>query len=119
MSNELAERFPPLPEPESKVGVVVFGDPERTHRFTADQMREYAARAIREAESEAAEVCGEAYQVVGVLLSDTGQFDTPHGEKVLDNLSAAKRIHKDVLPWSQVGELTTYPKPTPDQEPTQ
>lgn len=107
MSNELAERL----EAEAH------GMEARRFHSTASLLRE-AARAIRDAESEAAEVCAEAYQVIGVLLSDTGQFDTPHGEKVLDNLSAAKRVHKDVLPWSQVGELTAYPKPTPDQERT-
>jgi hypothetical protein len=48
---------------------------------------------------EAEQVCAEAYQVVGSLLSDLGRFDTPEAEKILDNLSQAKMVHKDVLPW--------------------
>lgn len=50
--------------------------------------------------SEAVEVCYEAYQVVGSLLSDLGKFGTPEGDKILDNLSQAKLVHKDVLPWA-------------------
>jgi hypothetical protein len=45
-------------------------------------------------------VCYEAYQVVGSLLSDLGKFETPEARKILDNLSQAKLIHRDVLPWS-------------------
>lgn len=48
---------------------------------------------------EAEQVCAEAYQVVGSLLSDLGKFDTDEAEKILDNLSQAKMVHKDVLPW--------------------
>ena len=48
---------------------------------------------------EAAEVCGEAYQVVGSLLDDLGVFNTPEAEKVLDNLSQHRMVHADVLPW--------------------
>lgn len=48
---------------------------------------------------EAARVCAEAYQAVGSMLSDLGQFDTPHGEKLLDNLSEHRLVHDDVLPW--------------------
>ncbi len=48
---------------------------------------------------EARQVCAEAYQVVGVLLDETGQFETEHGTKILDNLSEHRPIHDDVLPW--------------------
>ena len=44
-------------------------------------------------------LCAEAYQVVGSLLSDLGQFDTEKGRKVLDNLSQGCVVHDDVLPW--------------------
>jgi hypothetical protein len=44
-------------------------------------------------------VCYEAYQVVGSLLSDLGEFDTPEAQKILDNLSEARLVHDDVLPW--------------------
>ena len=50
-------------------------------------------------QSEAEEVCAEAYQVVGSLLSDLGIFETDAAEKILDNLSQARMVHKDVLPW--------------------
>jgi hypothetical protein len=49
--------------------------------------------------SEAEQVCAEAYQVVGSLLSDLGQFNTEQGRKILDNLSEHRMIHADVLPW--------------------
>lgn len=49
---------------------------------------------------EAQQVCAEAYQVVGILLDDTGQFETEHGTKILDNLSEHRQVHDDVLPWS-------------------
>lgn len=49
--------------------------------------------------SEAQEVCAEAYQVVGSLLSDLGIFETEKATKILDNLSQASLVHKDVLPW--------------------
>lgn len=41
----------------------------------------------------------EAYQVVGILASNCDQFDNPKVQKCLDNLAAAKQIHKDVLPF--------------------
>lgn len=49
--------------------------------------------------SEAEMVCAEAYQVVGCLLSDLGLFETEQARKILDNLSEARRVHQDVLPW--------------------
>jgi hypothetical protein len=48
---------------------------------------------------EAADVCAEAYQVVGSLLDDLGEFDSELGQKILDNLSEHRMVHKDVLPW--------------------
>jgi hypothetical protein len=50
-------------------------------------------------ENESEQVCAEAYQVVASLLSDLGQYDTEPGQKILDNLSQAKMVHSDVLPW--------------------
>lgn len=53
-------------------------------------------------------LCAEAYQVVGSLLYDVGAFDdahaqrvfnSTHAQKILDNLSQARRVHTDVLPW--------------------
>lgn len=55
---------------------------------------------LKRERDEAQQVCAEAYQVVGVLLDDTGQFDTEHGTKILDNLSEHRPVHDDVLPWS-------------------
>lgn len=59
-----------------------------------------AALAAQPVEPTGAEaVCAEAYQVVGHLLDDLGQFDTERGGKILDNLNEARLVHKDVLPW--------------------
>lgn len=55
-----------------------------------------AIERIRELE----ELCGEAYQVVGVLAERTGHFDDPQVQKELDNLADARMIHKDVLPFN-------------------
>lgn len=49
--------------------------------------------------SEAEKVCFEAYQAAGSMLSDLGAFETEEAQKLLDNLGAARLIHKDVLPW--------------------
>ena len=45
-------------------------------------------------------VCAEAYQVVGALLADAGRFDSPDGQKILDNLAEQRLRHTDVLPWA-------------------
>ena len=67
--------------------------------FTADQLRA-AVRADRaERVSDAEQVCYEAYQVVGSMLEDLGQFGSGRSWKVLDNLNQAKKVHDDVLPW--------------------
>jgi hypothetical protein len=52
-----------------------------------------------EANAEAEMVCAEAYQAVGCMLSDLGQFDSERGQKLLDNLSRARMVHQDILPW--------------------
>lgn len=54
-------------------------------------------------------VLGEAYQVVGSMLSDLGQFETDRAEHILDNLSQMRMVHDDVLPWPsfEVHSLTT------------
>ncbi|HBB9780290.1 TPA: DUF550 domain-containing protein [Escherichia coli] len=45
-------------------------------------------------------VCAEAYQVVGVMADVLGVFGDAAVQKVLDNLSQQKLVHKDVLPFS-------------------
>ncbi|MBL5841166.1 hypothetical protein I4U30_23155 [Enterobacter asburiae] len=46
-------------------------------------------------------ICGEAYQVVGALADKAGVFETSAGVgKMLDNLSQARMVHTDVLPFS-------------------
>ncbi|MBT2322564.1 hypothetical protein J7E62_09420 [Variovorax paradoxus] len=80
----------------------------RERDYSAEFPAEDAARmreaiALLQAEpSEATLVCYEAYQVVGSLLSDIGQFHTDSASKILDNLSQAKLMHKDVLPWASL-----------------
>jgi hypothetical protein len=56
---------------------------------------------------EAQRVCWEAYQVVGSLLSDLGIFDTPEAERILDNLSQARIVHQNVLPWPSFAPSST------------
>ncbi|HCS5420969.1 TPA: DUF550 domain-containing protein [Escherichia coli] len=45
-------------------------------------------------------VCDEAYQVVGVMADALGVFGDAAVQKVLDNLSQQKLVHRDVLPFS-------------------
>jgi len=44
-------------------------------------------------------ICAEAYQVVGILADECGRFGDDHVIKALDNLSQAKILHDDVLPF--------------------
>ncbi|EIP9221015.1 hypothetical protein LT875_002461 [Salmonella enterica] len=44
-------------------------------------------------------VCAEAYQVVGTLACMADVFETDAVEKILDNLSEARIVHDDVLPF--------------------
>ncbi len=70
--------------------------PNETELFTHPAPQQEPQRAAGE---EAEQVCAEAYQVVGSLLSDLGIFETPEAEKILDNLSQHRMVHHDVLPW--------------------
>lgn len=45
-------------------------------------------------------VLAEAYQVVGVMAEALGVFDDTAVQKVMDNLSQQKLIHREVLPFS-------------------
>ncbi|HDP9380064.1 TPA: DUF550 domain-containing protein [Escherichia coli] len=45
-------------------------------------------------------VCADAYQVVGVMADALGVFGDAAVQKVLDNLSQQKLVHRDVLPFS-------------------
>ena len=74
--------------------------PTRTVRyFTANQLRAAVMADRAERASAAEQVCYEAYQVVGSMLEDLGQFGSGRSWKVLDNLNQAKKVHDDVLPW--------------------
>lgn len=46
------------------------------------------------------EICAEAYQCVGVLADAAGVFESSQKvSDLLDNLSQAKMVHKDILPF--------------------
>lgn len=42
---------------------------------------------------------GQAYQVIGWLLSECGLFETAEGQRALDYLSNEQRYDDDFLPW--------------------
>jgi len=72
----------------------------RNEEAAAELRRQHAEiEALKAEVSKLGDICGEAYQVVGSLLSDVGAFDTPEAEKILDNLSQQELVHDDVLPW--------------------
>lgn len=77
-----------------------------------DPAHELPSAPAQQEPSEAEMVCAEAYQVVGCLLSDLGLFETEAARKILDNLSEARRVHQDVLPW----ESATAHQEPPQQE---
>lgn len=54
---------------------------------------------LAEQQCDATNACHQAYQAVAVMLIDLGLFDSDRGEKLLDNLSQARVVHEDVLPW--------------------
>ena len=86
--------------------------------YTAAQLRAAVLADRDERASAAEQVCYEAYQVVGSMLDDMGQFNTERARKVLDNLSQAKKVHEDVLPWPsfKVKErLVQIPQPTREE----
>jgi exonuclease VII small subunit len=49
--------------------------------------------------TDAATVCAELYQVIGSLAEEFGVFDHPDVQRALDNASAHKLVHRDLLPW--------------------
>jgi hypothetical protein len=50
--------------------------------------------------SEAEQVCHETYAAIGTILFDLAESGHPQAEKLLDNLSEARLVHKDVLPFA-------------------
>lgn len=44
-------------------------------------------------------ICGETYQVVGVLAAESNRFMDDEVTKVLDNLSLQEIVHEDILPF--------------------
>ncbi|BBD37530.1 hypothetical protein Amn_24100 [Aminobacter sp. Y103A] len=42
---------------------------------------------------------GQAYQVIGWLLSECGLFETAEGQRVLDYFSEEGRYDDNFLPW--------------------
>lgn len=58
---------------------------------------DYQTKRVTELES----ICVESYQVVGALVDAAGVFETSEAvSKALDNLSEAKLVHEDVLPFA-------------------
>jgi hypothetical protein len=44
-------------------------------------------------------ICDEAYQVIGSIAGEFHIMESPDVQRVLDNLSEKKLVHKDILPW--------------------
>lgn len=86
--SDVASGHPAFPQ------AAAFMDHVRTHLSAMAYAEENATRL-----AEVEQVCTEAYQVVGSLLTDVGEFDSERGTKILDNLSEAKMVHADILPW--------------------
>lgn len=88
---------------EEAVDGLFYATSDSLQRFAAIIAGVGAAPAAPDVAAELEEVktvCAEAYQVVGALLADAGRFDSPDGQKILDNLAEQRLRHTDVLPWA-------------------
>lgn len=92
--------------PESPLGqmrdaiAALAAQPQSTHPADPSKSPSAIDTSPAEGDEHPAElVCAQAYQVVGSLLDDLGQFGTALADKILDNLSEARIVHDDVLPW--------------------
>lgn len=47
---------------------------------------------------------GQAYQVIGWLLSECGMFETAEGQRALDYFSNEGHYDDDFLPWPRIQE---------------
>lgn len=54
--------------------------------------------------TEAELVCYQTYAALGMLLLEMAEQGHPQAEKLMDNLSQARLVHADVLPFAQ-GEV--------------
>lgn len=80
----------------------------------ADYVRafEAALASIRAEKPEAVDVCHRTYAALGPALFDLAERGHPQAGKLLDNLSQARIVHADVLPFADVplqqlpGEIT-------------
>lgn len=61
-------------------------------------VRQVAINALAMIE-ELGRICGESYQVVGILASEAHRFNDPFVIRALDNLSRQELMHEDVLPF--------------------
>lgn len=83
-----------------------------THTDEFNELRNKVFYALRDAQNDepvsnrdelpedVSTVLAEAYQVVGVMAEALGVFDDTAVQKVMDNLSQQKLIHREVLPFS-------------------
>ena len=83
-----------------------------THTDEFNELRNKVFYALRDAQNDehvsnrdelpedVSTVLAETYQVVGVMTEALGVFDDTAVQKVMDNLSQQKLIHREVLPFS-------------------
>lgn len=107
-------------EPVAEV-VSIYGDPEafgerEIRPLVGIQQMPYGTKLYRHAqpapEGHLSRICAESYQVVGALAEALGIFNDIGVIKALDNLSAQKLIHNDVLPFSVPEESQPAPLAT-------
>jgi Lar family restriction alleviation protein len=74
----------------------------RDHGDAQEATRVWNRRAALAAPSPAETVCYETYAAIGTILVGLAERGHPQAEKLLDNLSEARLVHKDVLPFEDV-----------------
>lgn len=93
-------------------GLSVTASPANILSLLAERTADKAENAsLRQRVAELETVCAESYQVVGALANAAGVFETSEAvSKALDNLSEAKLVHSDVLPFSVGSRAVKLPK---------
>ena len=104
-----------LSERELSIVYSLMAPPYRAEDIRSDEFNELRNKvfyALRDAQNDepvsnrdelpedVSTVLAEAYQVVGVMAEALGVFDDTAVQKVMDNLSQQKLIHREVLPFS-------------------
>lgn len=97
---------------QSRETVYNHGDPDVIEMLAERDADKAENAQLRQRVAELETICAESYQVVGALADAAGVFETSDAvSKALDNLSDAKLVHEDVLPFAVEARTVTVKLP--------